>query len=73
MSHQLHDWSFNMTASVSPKIVNKTGDDGKMYRAYDVTPTISVGIVWNPMSSIKSNLVYEYNEKEEKGIWSLEQ
>jgi len=73
MSHQLHDWAFNMTCTVSPKIVNKTGEDGKINRVYDVTPTISIGIVWNPMSSIKSNLVYEYKDKEEKGVWSLEQ
>lgn len=67
MSHELHDWSFNMTYKIEPKLVTKS--TGK---TYDATPYITIGIVWNPMESIKSNLVYEYDTTEEKGIWSLD-
>lgn len=73
MSHNLHDWSFNMTMSISPKIVTKYTDDGS-YKTYDFTPKITIGIVWNPMQSIKSNLVYDYDKTKgvESGVWTLE-
>jgi hypothetical protein len=73
MSHNLHDWSFNMTMSISPKIVTKYTDDVS-YKTYDFTPKITIGIVWNPMQSIKSNLVYDYDKTKgvESGVWTLE-
>ena len=67
ITHELHDWNFNMTFKFEPKIV-KINDVQKKY-VFD--PYIAVGIVWNPMQSIKTNLTYEYNETDDKALWVL--
>ena len=67
MSHELHDWDFNLTFKVEPELVTKS--TGK---TYDFTPYITIGVVWKPMESIKSKLVYDYDKDAEEGIWALE-
>ena len=65
LSHDLHDWAFNMTWKFEPKLVEG---------AYNFTPNITIGVVWNPMSSIKTNLSYEYKKDEDGNyddIWTL--
>ncbi len=66
VTHQLHDWDFNMTWKFEPKIVKKNN-----IQKYVFDPYISIGIVWNPMQSIKSNLTYEYKEADDEAIWIL--
>ncbi len=66
LTHQLHDWDFNMTWKFEPKVVKKNGVDKYVYDPY-----ISIGIVWNPMQSIKTNLTHEYKDNEEKSMWIL--
>lgn len=59
-SHKLHDWSFNFTWKFEPKIVS---EDGKKF--YNYNPYITIGIVWNPLESIKTTIIDDYGE------WSL--
>ena len=66
LTHNLHDWDFNMTWKFEPKIVKKDG-----VQKYVFDPYISIGIVWNPMQSIKTNLTYEYKDKEDESMWVL--
>lgn len=67
LSHELHDWAFNMNWKFEPKIVKNR--EGK--NEYNFSPNISIGIVWNPMESIKSNLTYEYKDSEYENVWTL--
>ena len=66
ITHELHDWDFNMTCKFEPKIVKVNGT-----QKYVFDPYISIGIVWNPMESIKTNLTHEYKESEDKALWVL--
>ena len=66
LTHNLHDWDFNMTWKFEPKTVTVNG-----IKKYVFDPYISIGIVWNPMQSIKTNLTYEYKEKDDEAIWVL--
>ena len=66
LTHQLHDWDFNMTWKFEPKIVKING-----VQKYVFDPYISIGIVWNPMQSIKTNLIHEYKEADDDSIWVL--
>ena len=66
LTHNLHDWDFNMTWKFEPKIVKTNG-----VQKYVFDPYISIGIVWNPMESIKTNLTHEYKESEDKALWVL--
>ena len=66
LTHNLHDWDFNMTWKFEPKVVKKDG-----VQKYVFDPYISIGIVWNPMQSIKTNLTYEYKEKDDDAMWIL--
>ena len=66
LTHNLHDWDFNMTWKFEPKVVKKDG-----IQKYVFDPYISIGIVWNPMQSIKTNLTYEYKEKDDDAMWIL--
>ena len=65
-SHDLHDWSFNMTWKFEPKLVKKDGQ-----YTYNFDPYISIGIVWKPMDSMKTTIVSEYNKTKEKKVWEL--
>ena len=66
LTHNLHDWDFNMTWKFEPKIVKING-----IQKYVFDPYISIGIVWNPMQSIKTNLTHEYKEADDDAIWVL--
>lgn len=61
ISHDLHDWKFNMTMKIEPRLLYQ---NGKKY--YDFNPYITIGVVWNPMESMKTSIVDEYGE------WKLE-
>ncbi len=66
ITHDLHDWDFNLTFKFDPKIVTVNG-----VKKYSFDPYVAIGIVWNPMQSIKTNLTYEYKEKDDDAIWVL--
>ena len=66
VTHELHDWNFNMTWKFEPKIVKVNGT-----QKYVFDPYIAIGIVWNPMESIKTNLTHEYKQDEDKALWVL--
>lgn len=67
MSHELHDWSFNMTMKITPRLVI----DGAS-RYYDFSPYISIGIVWNPMESMKTTIIREAESTNSPNmIWKL--
>ena len=66
ITHNLHDWDFNMTCKFEPKIVKANGT-----QKYVFDPYVSIGIVWNPMQSIKTNLTHEYKESDDKALWVL--
>ena len=66
LTHELHDWDFKMTVKFEPKVV-KINDKQK----YVYDPYVSIGIVWNPMQSIKTNLTHEYNEADDTALWVL--
>ncbi len=61
VSHDLHDWKANMTMKIEPRIIT---DNGK--KVYDFSPYITIGVVWNPMESMKTSIIDEYGE------WRLE-
>ena len=67
MSHDLHDWSFNLTMKIEPRMVV---DGAKKY--YDFSPYLSIGIVWNPMESMKTTIVREAKTTNSpEMIWKL--
>ena len=61
MSHNLHDWKFNMTMKIEPRIITENGK-----KQYDFKPYITLGVVWNPMESMKTSIIDDYGE------WKLE-
>ena len=61
MSHNLHDWKFNMTMKIEPRIIQENG-----VKRYDFKPYITIGVVWNPMESMKTSIIDDYGE------WKLE-
>lgn len=58
MTHELHDWDFNLKFKVSPRLV--TSDGGKKY--YDFSPFFSLSVVWRPMDSIKTKIADKYGD-----------
>ncbi len=61
ISHDLHDWKANMTMKIEPRIITENGQ-----KMYDFKPYITIGVVWNPMESMKTSIVDDYGE------WKLE-
>lgn len=57
MTHELHDWKFNMTFKIEPRLITEEN-----VTRYDFKPYVTIGIVWNPMESIKTEIVDEYGE-----------
>ena len=53
--HNLHDWTLKSEFSFSPRL--KT--DKKPYY-YDYSPYFSLSVVWNPMKSLKTQIVDDY-------------
>ena len=66
ITHELHDWDFKMTCKFEPKVVKINN-----IQKYVFDPYLSIGIVWNPMESIKTNLTHEYKESDDKSMWVL--
>lgn len=60
ITHQLHDWDFNMTFKFEPRIITENGQ-----RRYDFNPYITIGVLWRPMESIKTQITDDY------GTWEL--
>lgn len=61
VSHDLHDWKANMTMKIEPRIITENGK-----KMYDFKPYITIGVVWNPMESMKTTIIDDYGE------WKLE-
>ena len=61
ISHDLHDWKFNMTMKIEPRLIT---ENGKKY--FDFKPYITIGVIWKPMESMKTSIVDNYGE------WKLE-
>jgi hypothetical protein len=61
VTHDLHDWKLNMTVKIEPRIITENGR-----KTYDFKPYITIGVVWNPMESMKTTIKDEYGE------WKLE-
>lgn len=61
LTHDLHDWDFTTTFKVEPRLV--TPASGSKY--YDFSPYITIGVLWRPMSSMKTQIVDKY------GTWEL--
>ena len=66
-SHDLHDWSFNMTWKFEPKLVRNAAGRYE----YNFDPYISIGVVWNPMESMKTVIVHEYDTDKKETVWEL--
>ena len=58
MTHELHDWDFNMKFKISPRLI--TNSAGKKY--YDFSPFFSLSVVWRPMDSIKTKIADKYGD-----------
>lgn len=58
MTHELHDWDFNLKFKVSPRSI--TDSSGKRY--YDFSPYFSLSVVWRPMDSIKTKIADKYGD-----------
>jgi hypothetical protein len=59
VSHKLHDWDFSMQLKFEPRLLTKNGTS-----YYDYSPYFSLGIIWNPMSSIKTQITDNYGTLE---------
>lgn len=65
MTHELHDWDFNATFKVEPRLVTETvgsGTNAKTNKYYDFNPYITISIVWRPMSAMKTEIIDKYGE-----------
>ena len=58
MTHELHDWDFNMKFKVSPRLISDSS--GKKH--YDFSPYFSLSVVWRPMDSIKTKIADKYGD-----------
>ena len=50
-----------MTMKIEPRLITENGK-----KIYDFKPYITIGVVWNPIESIKTSIIDEYGE------WKLE-
>ena len=57
VTHSLHDWDFSMTWSFAPRLLT---ENGKSY--YDMNPYITIGVVWKPMQSMKTQIKDNYGD-----------
>ncbi len=58
ITHDLHDWDFNMKLKISPRLVTPT--TGSKY--YDFSPYFTLSVVWRPMDSIKTKITDKYGD-----------
>ncbi len=61
ITHELHDWDFNATFKIEPRLLT---EDGK--KRYDFSPYMTINITWRPMSAMKTEIVDNYGEWELK-------
>ena len=59
LTHDLHDWDFNTTFKVAPRLVTD-----KANKYYDFNPYVTISVVWRPMESMKTKIVDKYGEWE---------
>ncbi|MCK9169719.1 MAG: hypothetical protein M0P01_04830, partial [Treponema sp.] len=59
LTHDLHDWNFKTTYKLAPRLVTSTTT------YYDFNPKMTISIIWNPMESMKTEVVDDY------GTWEL--
>lgn len=57
LTHELHDWDFNASFKVEPRLVTEDG-----VKSYDFNPYITISIVWRPVSAMKTEIVDKYGE-----------
>ncbi len=62
VSHNLHDWLFSTTCSISPRLISNA--DGT--KEYSFEPYMTFSIVWKPLSSMKASVVDNY------GTWKFD-
>lgn len=55
LTHDLHDWTFKTTYKLSPRLVTSSSST-----YYDFNPYVTVSIIWNPMESMKTQVVDDY-------------
>ena len=55
IEHDLHDWTLKSEFSFSPRLITKTSP-----YYYDFSPYFSLSVVWNPLKSLKTEIVDEY-------------
>jgi lipopolysaccharide assembly outer membrane protein LptD (OstA) len=60
LTHDLHDWNFKTTYKLAPRLVTTTSSS-----YYDFNPYVTISIIWNPMESMKTQVVDDY------GTWEL--
>jgi len=60
LTHDLHDWNFKTTFKLAPRLVTTTSSS-----YYDFNPYMSISVIWNPMASMKTQVVDDY------GTWEL--
>ena len=66
VTHDLHDWDFNMTFRFEPKLVRVNNT----YK-YNFDPYFSIGVIWKPVESMKSVVVKEYDKSKDETVWKL--
>lgn len=57
LTHELHDWDFNATFKIEPRLITEDG-----VKSYDFNPYITISIVWRPVSAMKTEIVDKYGE-----------
>ncbi|WP_027727784.1 LPS-assembly protein LptD [Treponema sp. C6A8] len=57
VTHSLHDWDFSMTWSFAPRLLTENGTSH-----YDLNPYITIGVVWKPMQSMKTQIKDNYGD-----------
>lgn len=65
LTHELHDWDFNTTFKIEPKVKTVTSG-GVTKNEYQFDPYITINIIWRPMGAMKTEIVDNYGEWELK-------
>lgn len=63
ITHELHDWDFNATFKIEPRLLT---DEATNKKTYSYNPYITINITWRPMSAMKTEIVDNYGEWELK-------
>ena len=58
VTHDLHDWKFSMTMSFSPRLIT----ENTLTPYYDFNPMVTIGVVWKPMESMKTQIKDNYGD-----------